>query len=196
MKKEIYTETMKEILRQKIINKKGYLKLKLFSNKLRENYSLFEFNYTTKFEEELNPINSIEEFNLNNCNSFCKIDYTFDDLEFFYKEKGYPNVEELLKKDYCIRIKELLIDIFNSTILLKNEDFDLFFEELKITFLNLLSNYLEDKIYTKNSSTTFNACLKENLTKEEQKEYDSLIADAISGAKAQVKNSEIGKLFQ
>ena len=195
MNKQIYTETMQEILKQNIINKKGYLKLNLFSTKKENNYSLLKFKYTTKYPENINPINSIANFNLDNIQDFCYIDNTFEDLEYFYQLVGYRNIKRLLKKDFGVRIKELLIDIYENLILLKQEDFDSFIKELKMYFINMISDYFDEKIYSKYSSVPFETCLKNSLSEEEKEEYDKLIETAIEDTNKQIKNSELGDIL-
>ena len=195
MTKQIYTETMKEILKQGIINGEGFLKLKLFSKKKENNYSIFRFKYTTQYPDNINPINSINDFNIDQSQQICYIDNTFEDLEYFYRLVGYRNIKSLLIKDFCVRIKELLIDIYNNAILLKEDDFDSFNKELKLYYLNMISNYFDEKIYSKNSSAPFETCIKNNLSEEEQNEYNSLLLKAFEDANKQINNSELLNIF-
>ena len=199
MTEQICTKTMQEVLKQEIINKKGYFKLNLFSKSNENNknkYSLFRFKYITPYPDNIAPINSINNFNLDNIRHFCYIDNTFEDLKKFYKLVGYTNINELLKKDFCVRIKELLIDIYNNIILLNKEDFDLFIKELKMYFINMVKDYYEGKVCSKESSAPFETCIKNSLSVEEQKEYDKMIENAIKDTSKQIKNSELGNIFK
>jgi len=181
MNENISSEIVSQILSNNILNKDYIFNKKLFQNeKSIQNTRIY---YKIDYPSNIKKIKSINDFQFNKTFD-CPIesDPVLKDLQIFYLQKGYNNVDSLLFKDFTNIIKRILNDIFllscNEN---NNEEFENFIENIKNRLKDLVETFLREEIYP-NILININRQKSKKLTKEEEEVFNRITE--ISGREA------------
>ena len=184
---EIANETVRQMLKYKLITEDGIINKKLFedcfnkkdiifgNSKLKQ---LFNININTRLENknEIIEINQLKFFNITGF-EIPMVDPFFYDLKKFYINHNY-NVQKQLEKDYTLYIVNTFKDIIQKMLLMNKGSFDLFYESSLNLVKNLIKNLLEEKFLTKYEQKSLEKEISENLTNEEKLEFKRMIESA------------------
>ena len=159
MTEEIANETVKQMLKYKLITEDGVINEKLFEDcfikkdtneniKLKQLFNI-NINIRLKDKNEIIEITKLKQFKVSGF-EIPMVDPFFYDLKNFYKKQNY-NVQEQLEKDYSLYIINNFKNIIQKMLLINKRSFDLFYKSSFNLGKNLIQNLLEEKILTKHN---------------------------------------------
>ncbi len=179
---EIIENTFKQILKNNLINKEGYINKTLFkdcftqmiNNKLYTLNQKYAINITTNIDnEKITEISKLKDFIIKGINIPIVSSY-FLDLNEFYKTNGY-NIEKQKQKDYTLFIINNTKDIIQKMLLLNEEIFNVFFQRLLNDTKLLIKKLLDEKVFSQSNMKNVEKELFYILSEEEKKEFNELI---------------------
>ena len=108
-------------------------------------------------------------------------DSLIQDVQILYLTQRYKNFDELLKMDFSNRIKDLLIQMYDLSMIDLNEEIKELYIDIKIKIFEIITTYLKEEIYP-NILIVNNKKINMQLNPEEQKVYKLITEN--SGRKA------------
>ena len=186
MTEEIANETVKQMLKYKLITEDGVINEKLFEDcfikkdtneniKLKQLFNI-NINIRLKDKNEIIEITKLKQFEVSGF-EIPMVDPFFYDLKNFYKNQNY-NVQEQLEKDYSLNIINNFKNIIQKMLLINKRSFDLFYKSSFNLVKNLIQNLLEEKIFTKHNQKSIESEITESLSNEEKLEFKKMIENA------------------
>ena len=186
MTEEIANETVKQMLKYKLITEDGVINEKLFEDcfikkdtneniKLKQLFNI-NINIRLKDKNEIIEITKLKQFKVSGF-EIPMVDPFFYDLQKFYKNLNY-NVKEQLEKDYSLYIINNFKNIIQKMLLINKRSFDLFYKRSFNLVKNLIQNLLEEKIFTKHNQKSIESEITESLSNEEKLEFKKMIENA------------------
>ncbi len=183
---EIANETVKQMLKYKLITEDGVINEKLFEDcfikkdtneniKLKQLFNI-NINIRLKDKNEIIEITKLKQFKVS-VFEIPMVDPFFYDLKNFYKNQNY-NVQEQLEKDYSLYIINNFKNIIQKMLLINKRSFDLFYKRSFNLVKNLIQNLLEEKIFTKHNQKSIESEITESLSNEEKLEFKKMIENA------------------
>ena len=203
-----------QIFAQNIINKDGKFNKELFEkeenkkdkkNKKNKNekkevnedkvkkIQKIKINYNTPYPGIINNIKTINDFSLKlNFDLNLEKDNLIQDVQILYLTQRYKNFDELLKMDFSNRIKDLLIQMYDLSMIDLNEEIKELYIDIKIKIFEIITTYLKEEIYP-NILIVNNKKINMQLNPEEQKVYKLITENSGKKAIELLKSKKIFK---
>ena len=189
---DIANKIVQKILKYNLISEIGIIDKKLFKDCFKdENGEKYEQKIKIHINNKIINVNSIKK--ITNLDVFKidgfqipLVDSSFLDLSNLYQIKHY-NVQQQLERDFTLYIinnlKQIIIYLLHmDPIILQN-----FYSVLLNFIKTMIKNLLQEKIFSKYNTSSFENVIGSELTEEERVEFRKMIKEATDNAEKLLK---------